>query len=121
MLYLAFGSYLIHISYMHVILDPDLVHKTSASSGASIRASSSTKFQRPSVENAVLSEAVARDKAVMTRLMSGALAGTISAMAVILTTMIDWTVLEWRYFWLAVCVTAFVGLITFISMACARF
>jgi hypothetical protein len=34
---------------------------------------------------------------------------------------IDWTILGWRYFWLAVCVTAFVGLITFISMACARF
>ena len=106
---------------MHVILDPGPVRKMSASSGASIRASNSTKFQRPGVENVAFSEAVARDKAVMTRLMLAALAGTISAMAAILTTVIDWTILGWRYFWLAVCVTAFVGLITFISMACARF
>jgi hypothetical protein len=106
---------------MHVILDPSPVRKTNALSGASIRASHRPKFQRPAVENVVLSEAVARDKAVMTRLIMAALSGLISAFAAIFTTVIDWTVLGWRYFWLAVCVTAFVGLITFISMACARF
>lgn len=93
----------------------------SASFDASIRASNHTNFKRPAVKNMVLFEAAARDKAVMTRLMLGAFAGTISAFAAILTTMIYSTVLGWRYFCLAVCVTAFVGLITFISMACARF
>jgi hypothetical protein len=34
---------------------------------------------------------------------------------------IDWKVLGWRNFWLAVCVAGFAGLITFISKACSRF
>lgn len=83
MLYLAFWPYLIHVLYLHVILDPD--RKMSASSGASIRACNRTNFQRPGVENVVLSEAAARDKAFMMRLMLSAFAGTISAMAAILT------------------------------------
>ena len=93
----------------------------SASPGASIRASQRSDFQRPDVENVILSEAAARDKAVMIRLILGALAGTISAFAAILTTVIYSTVPGWRYFWLAVCVSGFVGLITFISMACHDF
>jgi hypothetical protein len=47
--------------------------------------------------------------------------GSISALAAILTTVIDWTVLAWRNFWLAVCVACFVGLFVFIWMACALF
>jgi hypothetical protein len=106
---------------MHVLDYPSPVRTMSASSGASVRASNSTKFQRAGVENVAFSEAVARDKAVMTGLSLGALAGLVSAMAAIFTTVIDWNVLGWRYFWLVVCLTGFAGLITFISRACARF
>jgi hypothetical protein len=49
------------------------------------------------------------------------LSGTIFALAAILTTVIDWTVLGWRNFWLAVCVTAFIALIVFIWKTCERF
>ena len=51
----------------------------------------------------------------MTRLILSALSGTIFAVAAIFTTVIDWTVLGWRNFWLAVCITA---LIVFIWKAC---
>ena len=40
-----------------------------------------------------------------------ALSGCIFALSAILTTVIDWTVLGWRNFWLAVCITAFIALI----------
>jgi hypothetical protein len=69
----------------------------------------------------LLSDTAAKEKAIMTMLILSALSGTIFALAAILTTVIDWTVLGWRNFWLAVCVTAFVALIVFIWKACERF
>ena len=57
----------------------------------------------------------------MTRLILSALSGTIFAVAAIFTTVIDWTVLGWRNFWLAVYITAFIALIVFIWKVCERF
>jgi hypothetical protein len=56
----------------------------------------------------------------MTRLMLAALSGLIFAFAAILTTVIEWTVLGWRNFWLAVCIAAFLALFTFLWMTCKR-
>jgi hypothetical protein len=51
------------------------------------------------------SDTAAREKAIMTRLILTALSGTIFAVAAIFTTVIDWTVLGWRNFWLG-CVSS---------------
>jgi hypothetical protein len=106
---------------MHVIVDPDPVCPTSALPRTRIRAGNSNRLQKRDVENVVLARAVARDKTVLIRLGLGALSGIISAVAAIFTTVIDWKVLGWRYFWLAVCVAGFAGLITCIAKACTRF
>jgi len=57
----------------------------------------------------------------MTRLMLAALSGSISAFAAICSTVIYPTVLEWRYFWLAVCVAGFVAMFVFLWNACELF
>ena len=57
----------------------------------------------------------------MSRLILAALSGTLFALAAILTTVIDWTILGWRNFWLAVCVSAFIASTVFIWKACERF
>ncbi len=106
---------------MHVLLDAKLGREMCASSSASIIASNNPRLQKPGVENVVLAKAVAKDNTVMSLLIMGASAGTIFALAAIFTTVIDWSVLGWRNLWLAVCVAGFIGLTTFISMACARF
>jgi len=63
----------------------------------------------------------AREKAVTTRLILCTLSGLISGFAAICATMIYSTALEWRYFWLAVCVAGFVALCVFLWQACERF
>ena len=67
------------------------------------------------------SDTAAKEKVIMTMLILSALSGTIFALAAILTTVIDWTVLGWRNFWLAVCVTAFIAMIVFLWKTCERF
>jgi hypothetical protein len=106
---------------MNVYVGDDPIRQLSASPGANVKASEVTRAQSPHAGVAVLSDAVAKEKAVMARLMLAALFGSISALAAILTTVIDWTVLAWRSFWLAVCVAGLVGLLVFIWMACALF
>jgi hypothetical protein len=106
---------------MHVIVDPNSVDLTSASRHASVRASNRLGFQKRGVETTVPTQPVTHDKAVFIWLILGAFSGLISATAAIFATVIDWKVLGWRNLCLAVCVAAFVGLITFISRACARF
>jgi hypothetical protein len=54
-------------------------------------------------------------------LVLSAFSGLISATAAIFTTVIDWKVLGWRNFWLAVCVAGFASFLTLISTACLRF
>jgi hypothetical protein len=66
-------------------------------------------------------DTAAREKAVMTRLMLAALSGSISPFAAICSTVIYPTVLEWRYFWLAVCVAGFVAMFVFLWKACELF
>jgi hypothetical protein len=53
--------------------------------------------------------------------MLSVLSGTIFAVAAIFTTVIDWTVLGWRNFWLTVCVAAFIALVVFVWKTCERF
>ena len=115
-----FGG-LIHICNMHVIVDLDPGREISTPPGANIKATKVTPTQSPLVGAMVLSEAAAKEQAVVTRFILAALFGTISAFAAIFLNVIDWTVLGWRDFWLAVCIASFVGLVTFIWMACARF
>jgi len=57
----------------------------------------------------------------MNRLMLAALFGLISAFAAIFTTVVYPTGLEWRYFWLAVCIAGFLGLVVFLLKACEQF
>jgi hypothetical protein len=106
---------------MHVIVDPNSIDLVSALRHASVRASNRLGFQKRVVETTVPTQPVSHDRTVFIWLISGAFSGLISAMAAIFTTVIDWKVLGWRNLCLAVCVAAFVGLITFISRACARF
>jgi len=69
----------------------------------------------------VRASTTAREKAVTTRLTLCTLSGLISGFAAICETMIYSTALEWRYFWLAVCVAGFVALCVFLWQACERF
>ena len=69
----------------------------------------------------VRASTAAKEKAVITRLMLATLSGLISGFAAICATMIYPAVLQWRYFWLAVCVAGFVALFVFLWKACERF
>jgi hypothetical protein len=69
----------------------------------------------------VRASTTAREKAVTTRLILCTLSGLISGFAAICATIIYSTALEWRYFWLAVCVAGFVALCVFLWQACERF
>ncbi len=106
---------------MNLLIAPDLNREISTSPGVDVKARKVTRAQSTPVRVAVLPDTAAREKAVMNRLMLAALFGLISAFAAILTTMIYLTVLEWRYFWLAVCVAGFVGLVVFLWKACEQF
>jgi len=101
---------------MNLLIDVGLNHEISTSPGAEV-----TRTHSPRFRVAVLPDTAAREKAVMTTLMLAALSGLISAFAAILTTLIYSTVLGWRYFWLAVCLAGFVGLVVFLWKACERF
>jgi len=105
---------------MHVI-STDHAREISGSPGANVKASKTIKIQSHPVGLVLRSDTAAKEKAIMTMLILSALSGTIFALAAIFTTVIDWTVLGWPNFWLAVCVTAFVALIVFIWKACERF
>ncbi len=111
----------VHVYYMNLLIAPDLNREISTSPGADVKASKVTRAHRPPVRVAVLPDTAAREKAVMNRLMLAALFGLISAFAAIFTTVVYETVLEWRYFWLAVCVAGFVGLLVFLWKACEQF
>lgn len=102
------------------VVEADPIRTISASPGANVKASKVITAQSPRLGVAVLSDALTREKAIMTRLMLAALSGTIFAFAAILTTVIEWTVLGWRNFWLAVCIAGFCALITFLWVACKR-
>ena len=93
----------------------------SAPRAANVKASKVDRVQSALVDLEALSETATREKAIMSRLILATLSGTIFAFAAILTTVIDWTVLGWRNFWLAVCISAFIALIVFIWKACERF
>jgi ABC-type bacteriocin/lantibiotic exporter with double-glycine peptidase domain len=105
---------------MHVLISTVHTPEISAPRGANVKASKVARVQSPLVVFEALSETVIREKAVMSRLILAALSGTLFALAAILTTVIDWTVLGSRNFWLAVCVTAFIAL-TVLWKACERF
>jgi hypothetical protein len=106
---------------MNLLIAPDLNREISTSPRGDVKASKVTRAHRPPVRVAVLPDTAAREKAVMNRLMLAALSGSISAFAAILTIVVYSTVLEWRYFWLAVCVAGFVGLLVFLWKACEQF
>jgi hypothetical protein len=106
---------------MNVLLATNAVREISAPRGANVKASKVTRVQRPLVHCEEFSETVNREKVIMRLLILAAFSGSIFALTAILTTVIDWTVLGWRNFWLAVCVAAFIALIVFVSKACARF
>jgi hypothetical protein len=117
----CFLAALIHVLYMHVIVDSDPAHKMSVLSRSNVRVGNSAGVQKRAAETVATAQAANRDNRVLLLLMLTAFSGLISATAAILTTVIDWEVLGWRNFWLAICLTGFVGLITFLSRACARF
>ena len=98
---------------MNLLIAPDLNREINTSHGAAVKASKVTRTHSPLVRVAVLPDTAAREKAVMNRLMLAALFGLISAFAAILTTVV-YSTFEWRYIWLAVCVTGFVGLVVFL-------
>ena len=106
---------------MNVSVSANHASEISASRGANVKASKVARVQSPLVDLEALSETATREKVIMSRLILASLSGTIFALAAILTTVIDWTVLGWRNFWLAVCVTAFIALIVFLWKACERF
>jgi hypothetical protein len=93
----------------------------STSPGADVKASKVARTNSSRVRVAVTPDTAAREKAVMTRLMLAALSGSISPFAAICSTVIYPTVLEWRYFWLAVCVAGFVAMFVFLWKACELF
>jgi hypothetical protein len=103
---------------MHVFISTDHARQISGSPGANVKASKTIKIQSPPVGLVLLSDTASKEKAIMTMLILSALSGTIFPLAAILTTVIDWTVLGWRNFWLAVGISA---LIVFIWKACERF
>jgi hypothetical protein len=111
----------VHAYYMNLLIAPDLNREIGTSPGADIKASKVTRAHSPPVRVAVLPDTAAREEAVMNRLMLAALFGLISAFGAILTTVVYATVLEWRYFWLAVCIAGFVGLVAFLLKACEQF
>ena len=106
---------------MNLLIAPDLNREVSTSPGGDVKASKVIRAHSLPVRVALLPDTPAREKAVMNRLMLAALFGLISAFAAILTTVVYSTVLEWRYFWLAVCVAGFVGLVVFLWKACEQF
>jgi len=93
----------------------------STAPGAGVKASKVARTNSSRVRVAVTPDTAAREKAVMTRLMLAALSGLISPFAAICSTVIYPTVLEWRYFWLAVCVAGFVAMFVFLWKACELF
>jgi hypothetical protein len=93
----------------------------STSPGADVKASKVARTNSSRVRVAVTPDTAAREKAVMTRLMLAALSGSISAFAAICSIVIYPTVLEWRYFWLAVCVGGFVAMVVSLRKACELF
>ena len=106
---------------MNVSISTNHAREISASRGANVKARKVARVQSHLVDFEALSETATREKAIMSRLVLAALSGTIFALAAILTTVIDWTVLGWRNFWLAVCVAGFVALVVFLWKACERF
>jgi hypothetical protein len=110
---------------MPVLISTDHTREISRSPGANVEAHKTghkpIRVQSHPVGLVLLSDTTVREKAIMTRLILSALSGTIFAVAAIFTTVIDWTVLGWRNFWLAVCITAFIALIVFIWKVCERF
>ena len=93
----------------------------STSPGADVKASKVARTNSSRVRVAVNPDTPTREKAVMTRLILAALSGLISPFAAICSTVIYPTVLEWRYFWLAVCVASFVAMFVFLWKACELF
>ena len=112
---------LIHSYYMNLLIAPDFNREISTSPGADVKASKVTRTHSPRVRVAVRPDTTAREKAVMNGFMLGAPSGLISAFAAILTTVVYSTDLEWRYFWLAVCIAGFLGLVVFLLKACEQF
>ena len=89
--------------------------------GADVKASKVAGTHSPQVGVAVTPETAAKEKAVVTRLVRATLSGLICHFAAICSTVIYPTVLEWRYFWLTVCVAGFVTLTIFLWKACEVF
>jgi hypothetical protein len=106
---------------MNLLIAPDLNREISTSPGWDVKASRVTRAHSPPVRVAVLPDTAVREKAVMNKLMLGALSGLISAFAAIFTTIIYPNDIVWRDFWLAVCVAGFVGLLVFLWKACEQF
>jgi hypothetical protein len=106
---------------MNLLIAPDFNREISTSPAADVKASKVTRTHSPRVRVAVRPDTAAREKAVMNGFMLGALSGLISAFAAILTTVVYSTDLEWRYFWLTVCIAGFVGLLVFLLKACEQF
>jgi hypothetical protein len=106
---------------MNLLIDPDLDREIDTSPGADVKASKVTRTHSPRLRVAALPDTAAREKVVMTKLMLAALSGLTSAYAAICTTVIYSNDIGWRDFWLAVCLTGFVGLVVFLWKACEQF
>jgi hypothetical protein len=106
---------------MKLLIAPDLNREISMSPGVDVKARKVTRAHSPSARVTVRPDTAAREKAVMNGFMLGALSGLISAYAAILTTVVYPTDLEWRYFWLTVCIAGFVGLLVLLLKACEQF
>jgi hypothetical protein len=106
---------------MNLLITPDRNCEISTSPGGDVKASKVIRAYSPPVRVAVLPDTVAREKAVMNRLVLAALSGLISALAAICTTVIYPNDIVWRDLWLAVCVACFIGLLVFLWKACEQF
>src|SRR6266478_2522475 len=101
---------LIYVYNMNVSISTNYARGISVPRGANVKASKVARVQSPLLDLEAFSETATREKAIMSRLILAALSGTIFALAAIFTTVIDWTILGWRNFWLAVCITAFIAI-----------
>ncbi|HEY0792454.1 MAG TPA: hypothetical protein VGD78_15430 [Chthoniobacterales bacterium] len=101
---------------MDVLISADPFRATAALARANLKAGNAIPRTQPSGASlAVPADAALVERAIMARLLQIAWSGTVSVTAAIFTTVIDWTVIGWRDFWLTVCVAAFVAFLTFVG------
>ncbi len=100
---------------MSVLIFADIPRLIGQSLRKSLEASDLRRAQHPRAKVVASPGTATREQAVMSRLLQIFWSGIISVIAAVLTTVIDWTVLEWRTFCLSVCIAAFLALLTFLG------